>query len=108
MAFRFFRSFGNKWFRVNVSKRGVSATVGPRGVGGVTINHKGKVTGSVNAPIKGLSYRKDLTPKQAAKVARESQGRPFSPDRYPRRKLEQMHIEALREIEQLREQLSNR
>ena len=104
MAFRFFRSFGGRWLRFNVSKRGVSCSVGKRGLATATLNSRGQLTTNVNAPVQGLSYRKttdlnhrELTSKQQAKCDE----RPFGTHIYNRRELEALHADAVNRIAEL-------
>lgn len=56
MTFRFRRSIKvAPGIRLNLSKSGVSATVGPRGAK-VTLNHKGERRSTVGIPGSGLSF----------------------------------------------------
>lgn len=102
MSFRFFRSFGGRWLRFNVSKKGVSCSVGKRGLATATLSSRGTVSTNINAPVKGLSYRKQtkiagITPAQQKRC----NARPFGPHNYPRKQLEAMHIAALDKITEL-------
>jgi hypothetical protein len=61
MGFRFHKSIGIiPGLRINLSKTGVSASVGGKGAT-VNISPKG-VTGTAGIPGTGMSYRKSLTP----------------------------------------------
>jgi hypothetical protein len=61
--FRFHRSVGNKFFRLNVSKTGLSLT---SGVPGAHLNvpligqRKRKMMATISAPGTGLSYRQQI------------------------------------------------
>ncbi|MEZ8946220.1 DUF4236 domain-containing protein [Vibrio sp. 10N.222.54.B12] len=113
MAFRFFRSFGGRWLRFNVSKRGISCTVGKKGLATATLNSRGQITKNVNTPIQGLSYRKttslkgDLTKNTRLSTKQEAKcdARPFGTHNYNRRELEALHAAALKRIEALEAQL---
>ncbi|WP_076411402.1 DUF4236 domain-containing protein [Shewanella sp. UCD-KL12] len=109
MAFRFFRSFGGRWLRFNVSKRGVSCSIGKKGLATTTINSVGKLTTNINAPVQGLSYRtesdlknKNLTSKQQSQCAQ----RPFGTHKYNRRELEALHVAAVNRIAELEAKLT--
>ncbi len=57
MGFRFRKSFGNKFFRVTFSNKGVSTSAGVPGAR-VSISSKGRVTGSAGIPGSGIYYTK--------------------------------------------------
>ncbi|MGF1719158.1 DUF4236 domain-containing protein [Vibrio kyushuensis] len=115
MAFRFFRSFGGRWLRFNISKRGVSCTLGKKGLATATLNSRGQITKNINTPVQGLSYRK-TTSLSNGKTSRSSKGltdkqsskceaRPFGTHNYNRRELEALHMAALERIEELEAQI---
>ena len=61
MGFRFHKSIGViPGLRINLSKTGISASVGGKGAT-VNVSPKG-ITGTAGLPGTGLSYRKSLTP----------------------------------------------
>lgn len=57
MGFRFRKSFGNKFFRVTFSNKGVSTSAGVPGAR-LSISSKGRVTGSAGIPGSGIYYTK--------------------------------------------------
>lgn len=57
MGFRFRKSFGNKFFRVTFSNKGVSTSAGVPGAH-VSVSSKGKITKSVGIPGSGVYYTK--------------------------------------------------
>lgn len=57
--FRFRRSIGNKYFRLNLSKSGISTSVGIPGAR-INIGGRGRITGTAGLPGTGLSYRHQL------------------------------------------------
>ncbi|MGC9458849.1 DUF4236 domain-containing protein [Vibrio genomosp. F10] len=115
MSFRFFRSFGGRWLRFNISKRGVSCTLGKKGLATATLNSRGQITKNINTPVQGLSYRK-TTSLSNGKTSRSSKGltdkqsakcdaRPFGTYKYNRRELEALHLQAIQRIARLEAQL---
>ena len=108
VSFRFFRSFGGRWLRFNVSKRGISCTLGKRGVATATINSRGQITQNINTPIKGVSYRKTQSLSSSSLTAKQQancDARPFGTHKYNRRELEALHMQAVERIAQLEAQL---
>lgn len=67
MGWRFRKSFGNKFFRVNLSKKGIGFSVGVPGAR-VGVNASGKKYTSVGIPGTGI-YRVDYEKKQPASAS---------------------------------------
>lgn len=96
MAFRFFKVISlGRLFRINLGKRGASVSIGPRGAS-VNIGRNGN-RARINTPIPGLSYEQRLSAKQRTNI----EDRPYGPHAIPRKKLEQMYIDALARIDHL-------
>ena len=74
MGFRFRKSFGNKFFRVTFSNKGVSTSAGVPGAR-VSVSSKGRVTGSAGIPGSGLYYSKSKNISGGNNSSSASQGR---------------------------------
>ena len=73
MGFRFRKSFGNKFFRVTFSNKGVSTSAGVPGAR-ISVSSKGRVTGSAGIPGSGLYYTKSKNISSGNNSSSASQG----------------------------------
>lgn len=68
MGFRFRKSFGNKFFRVTVSKSGIGCSAGVKGAR-ITKTAKGRTRTSVGVPGTGIGYVKETGGKKRRNFA---------------------------------------
>lgn len=73
MGFKFRKSFGNKFFRVTFSNKGVSTSAGVPGAR-ISVNSKGRVTRSAGIPGSGIYYTKSKNIFGSNSASKFSQG----------------------------------